>query len=252
MCCNGALQQPPRAASCDMSSEVELQQLQLRHTALSYVAPDEELHLDRLIEEISELQAEEDHLLDGRLSQDMKEAEAVLDSVLAEGERMTSGLSRRASSLDSDHAASRCYDADSWDRSRRVGCHSRMPQSDATLYWDNSRMPRGSPALGDRCEQLDTSDQLLADRERMRAARKRATKGKQPLSSASSTRSRRASEGSHGGLQAEREIRQREIMRAARRAADPKRRLRAERERMRAARRAMRVRGEGGIQTAIV
>ena len=67
MCCNGALQQPPRAASCDMSSEVELQQLQLRHTALSYVAPDEELHLDRLIEEISELQAEEDHLLDRRL-----------------------------------------------------------------------------------------------------------------------------------------------------------------------------------------
>ena len=137
----------------------------------------------------------------GRLSQDMKEAEAVLDSVLAEGERMTSGLSRRASSLDSDRAASRCYDADSWDRSRRVRCHSRMPQSDATLYWDNSRMPRGSPALGDRCGQLDTSDQLLADRERMRAARKRATKGKQPLSSASSTRSRRASEGSHGGLQ---------------------------------------------------
>jgi len=216
----------------------------MRHTALSYVAPDEELHLDRLIDEISELQADEDYLLDRRLSQDMKEAEAVLDSVLAEGERMTSGLSDKRCSL--------FYDADSWDRSRRVGCHSRMPQSDATLYWDNSRMPRGSPILGDRTEQLDPAAQLQADRERMRAARKRVTKGKQPLSSASSTRSRRASTGSQGGLQAEREMRQREIMRAARRAADPRRRLRAERERMRAARRAMKVRGEGGIQTAIV
>jgi len=173
----------------------------------------------------------------------MKDVEALLESVLADGERMTSGLS--------DKRCSVTYDANRWDRSHRVGCHSRMPQSDATLYWDNSRMPRGSPTVGDRCEQLDPAAQLQADHERMRATRKKATKGKQPLSTASSSRSRRASEGSQGGLQAEREMQQRETMRAARRAADPKRRLRAERERMRAARRAMRVREEGGIQTAL-
>lgn len=194
------------------------------HTPSWSAAPDEELQLDRLIEELAEIHVEEDFVLQRRLSQGMKEAEALLDTVDTEGKQLQNGMSVKQQ----DSCSS-----------------SRSPRDRSPLYWDCSQVPRQ-----EYISEADRSTQLQAERERMRLARRRAMPSTGKHGCREGSRDRRVSEPSNGRA-TEAELHQREIMRAARRAADPKRRLRAERERMRAARRAMKIRGEGGIQTAI-
>lgn len=190
-------------------------------------ADDEGLQLDKLIDDLAQLQADEG----------VAEEARSLDSVLAQVEE---GFSRHKTLQNFQSPATRIISAPSWDLSRTIragfSCNSEQHSP--------SNIPKRRPSGPSRSRRVsDPTPQHPAVHRSSRpsGATRRKVESYGNTTEVRLPRSQSTEPSSH--LQAERER-----MRAARRAADPKRKLRAEREKMRAARRARLTARE--IQTA--
>jgi len=182
-------------------------------------ADDEGLQLDKLIDDLAQLQADEGVAEEAQ--------EQTLDSVLAQVEE---GFARHKTLQNFHSPATRIVSAPSWDLSRtiRAGFSCNSEQQSASNI--PKRRPSG-PSRSRRVSDPTPQHPAVHRSSRPSGASRRKIESYGNMTEIRCDRSQSTEPSSH--LQAERER-----MRAARQAVDPQRKLRAEREKMRAAWRA--------------